>query len=57
MSPRRRAFVLIWSPKSAESRWPLIGISRRWRLEWWTTTGAPGRFIAIGPVFFRWGAA
>jgi hypothetical protein len=51
--------MILFCPRSSESKLPLIGLSwRRWhRPQWWTTTGAPSRFIAIGPLYMRWGAA
>ena len=50
--------MVIWAPRSSESRWPLLAITlRKWRFEWWTTTGAKGRFIGVGPLYLRWGAA
>lgn len=53
---KKRAMT-IWSPRSSESALPLIGLSTHFGFEWWTTTGAPGRFIKIGWLFLRWGAA
>ncbi len=48
--------MVLCGPKSAESCWPLFGVNRLWRFQWWTTRGAKGRFIAMGPLYFRWGA-
>ena len=42
---------------SSESRIPVVFLSRKFGIEWWTTTGAKGRFIRIGWLCFRWGAA
>jgi hypothetical protein len=49
---------ILFAPRSALSRWPMVGVNlRRWGLEWWTTTGEPGRLIRVGPLWLRWGAA
>jgi hypothetical protein len=47
----------LWGPRSSESKWPLVFLSSRFGFEWWTTKGAPGRFIRIGWLCLRWGAA
>ncbi len=44
-------------PKSSESRWPVVFVSKKFGFEWWTTKGAKGRFIRIGWLILRWGAA
>lgn len=49
--------MVIYSPRSSESKIPLVAIGGRFGFEWWTTTGAPGRFIRVGWLWMRWGAA
>jgi len=43
-------------PKSSESKFPLVFISKRFGFEWWNTKHK-GRFIRIGFLCLRWGAA
>lgn len=58
-APRVRTggMKVLWGPRSSESRLPLIFLSRPFGFAWWTTRGARGRFIRLGWLCLRWGAA
>lgn len=59
----------IYCPRSSESRVPFVFLTSRFGFEWWTCAqrpfndgsghihGAPGRFIKVGWLCLRWGAA